>query len=163
MRRKISQSFRALALSIVFGVLLVAAPVGAQNLTGSWHGEADCTGFFAGEKYKETFTGTLLISQSDADINMQFLGVVYNGALIPDLKDFRKAEGPFITCDTQVEPIGNFNEIGHMKVQVDDLKNKTSFKAVSVYAQGAGNVATCNWKFERTSADDPIVPACSAP
>ena len=145
-------------------MMLVAAPVGAADLTGSWDGEAECTGFFAGAKYKETFTGsTLNISQSGLDINMEFLGVVYNGAVIVDSKDSRKGEGSFLSCNTQVEPIGVFNEIGHMKVQVDNLKNKTSFKAVSVYAQGAGNVATCKWTFERTSANNPNVSACSAP
>ena len=130
MRRRISQSLRALPLSTVFGMMLAAAPIGATDLTGSWIGDAECTGFFAGAKYKETFAGTLNISQSDTDINMEFLATLYNGAVITDQKDSRKAEGSFITCDTQVEPIGEFNEIGHMKVQVDNDKNKTSFKAV---------------------------------
>lgn len=166
MRRKISQSLRALALSVVFGMLLMAAPIGAADaatpdLTGSWIGEAVCTGFFAGEKYKETFTGTVNISQSGTDINMEFLGTVYNGAVITDSKNSRKGEGPFLTCNTEVEPIGAFNEIGHMKVLVDNAKNKTSFNAVSVYAQGAGNVATCKWTFERTDPADPGVAACS--
>jgi hypothetical protein len=166
MHRKISQSLRALALSIAFGMLMVAVPIGVADaappdLAGSWTGAAECTGFFAGEKYKETFTSVVNISQSGADINMSFLGVDYNGAVIEDGKDSRKGEGSFLSCGTQVEPIGDFNEIGHMIVQVDNAKNKTSFKAVSVYVVGVGNVATCKWAFERTSASDPFVPDCA--
>jgi hypothetical protein len=51
-----------------------------------------------------------------------------------------------------------------MKVQVDEAKNKTSFKAESVYAVGDGGttVATCKWTFKRVDAADPAVPACSS-
>ena len=163
MRTKTSQSLRALAISTIFGMMLLASPIGATDLTGRWIGDAECTGFFARAKYKETFAGTLNISQTDTDINIEFLATFYNGGVITDQKDSRKGEGSFITCDTQADPIGDFNEIGHMKVQVDNVKNKTSFKAVSVYAQGAGNVATCKWTFERTSDVNPNVIACPLP
>jgi hypothetical protein len=137
-----------------------ASIAAAQDLTGSWEGQAVCTGFFNGAKFKDTFGNTLLISQSGADINMEFLGVRYNAALIVDNKNPTKAEGPFIACSTQAEPFGDFNEVGHMKVQVDEVKDKTSFKAESIFTVGEGVVATCKWSFERIDVANPNVLGC---
>jgi hypothetical protein len=160
--RNLSRSLKTLALALFAGALLPATPATA-DMTGTWEGKVVCTGFFQGEKTKDTFTSDLFITQSGADLNMLFLGLLYNGTLIPDAKDGRKAEAPFIACPTQAEPFGSFNEIGHLKVQIDELKDKTSFKAESVFAveEGGTVVSTCQWTYKRIDVANPNVEACA--
>jgi hypothetical protein len=66
---------------------LSATHAAAVDMTGTWEGEAVCKGFFAGEKFKETFSGNVLITQSGTDLNLDFVGFLYNGGIINDAKN----------------------------------------------------------------------------
>lgn len=150
-------------LSAVVLLGLSATQAAAVDMTGTWEGEAVCKGFFNGQKFKETFPGNVLITQSGADLNLDFAGFLYNGGIINDAKKpDNKGEGSFIFCGTTAEPLGDFNETGHLKVQIG--ANKSTFKATSVYtfpiAGAVNTVATCKWTFTRTSTTDPGVPDC---
>lgn len=138
-------------------------PALAVDLTGTWEGKAVCTGFFNGAKFKETFPGNVLITQSGGDLNMEFLGVRYNGGILNDAKQpDKKGEGAFVACSTVAQPLGDYNETGHLKVQL--TLNKSTFKATSVFMVGSlgslVDVATCKWTFARTDTANPGVPEC---
>jgi hypothetical protein len=142
---------------------LSATHAAAVDMTGTWEGEAVCKGFFAGEKFKETFSGNVLITQSGTDLNLDFVGFLYNGGIINDAKNpDKKGQGSIVFCGTTAEPLGDYNEIGHLTVQIG--ANKSTFKATSVFTVASSgeivDVATCKWKFTRTNTADPGVPGC---
>lgn len=135
----------------------------AVDLTGTWEGEAVYKGFFNGEKFKDTYSGAALITQSGADLNLDFLGYRYNGGIINDAKKpDQKGEGSFVFCGTTADPLGDYNEAGHLKVQI--TPKKSTFKATSVFTVASSgeivDVATCKWTFTRTNTADPGVPDC---
>lgn len=162
------RTFQRVVRNTVFaltGLAMSTTSVLAVDLTGTWDGKAVCNGFFAGEKFKATFPGTVLISQAGADLNLDFLGYRYNGGIIDDAKQSdKKGEGSFVFCDTTAEPLGDYNETGHLKVQI--TPKKSTFKATSVFTVASSgvivDVATCKWTFTRTDTANPGVPECGS-
>jgi hypothetical protein len=147
---------------VLFG--LSATQAAAVDLTGKWEGEAVCKGFFNGKKFKETYSGEVLITQSGADLNMSFFGVLYNGGIINDAKNpDEKGQGSFVACGTTAEPLGDYNEIGRIIGRVKGAEG--TFKATSIFTVASSgeivDVATCKWKFTLMDTADPGVPDCS--
>lgn len=142
---------------------MTATPTLAVDLTGTWDGQAVCSGFFAGAKVKDTFSGLLTITQTGSDLNMEFLGTRYNGGIIDDSTNpTKKGQGSFVACSARAEPLADYNEQGHITVVTNG--DKGTFKATSVFTTAVGGtivtVETCKYTFKRTSIVDPAVPAC---
>lgn len=149
-------------LSAIVLFSLSATHAAAVDMTGTWEGQAVCKGFFNGTKVKDTFGAPVTITQTGSDLNMEFLGVRYNGEIIDDAADPNKGQGSFVACSTAAEPLADYNETGHITVQI--TSKKSTFKATSVFTTAVNGsivtVETCKWKFTRTDTVDPGVPAC---
>jgi len=155
-------SFRHL-LGAAIALSVSATHAAAVDLTGTWEGKAKCSGFFAGQKVNDTFASPVTITQTGSDLNMFFAGVLYNGGVIDDsAKPNEKGQGAFIACSAGANPLADYNESGHLKVQIKG--NKASFTATSVFHTAAGGslvtVETCKYSFKRTSTVNPDVPEC---
>jgi hypothetical protein len=149
---------QSLVIAVAFlGVVTTQAV--AVNLTGTWEGEAKCTGFFNGAKIKDTFSGIMGITQTGTDLNMDFLGL-YNGFIIDDAaKPDKQGQGSFIFCSTVAEPLEGLNEIGHITLAKTN-GDKGTFKATSVFTFADTTVETCKWNFKRIDTADPGVLPC---
>jgi hypothetical protein len=134
----------------------------AVDMTGTWEGKAKCKGFFNGAKVKDTFEAPVTITQTGSDLNMEFFGVRYNGGIIDDAANPEKGQGSFVACETAAEPLANYNETGHVTVQI--TSKKSTFKATSVFTTAVGGsivtVETCKWTFKRIDPTNPGVPSC---
>jgi hypothetical protein len=152
-------------LSAVVVLSMSATQARAVDLTGTWEGKAVCTGFFAGHKVKDTFEAPVTITQTGQDLNMEFFGTRYTGAIMDDsAAPTKKGQGSFLACSSQAQPLAEYNEIGHIKVVVNPTKGISTFTATSVYSTFFGGpintVETCKYSFKRTSTVDPGVPEC---
>jgi hypothetical protein len=154
-------------LSMLCPAAVADAP--PPDMTGTWQGAITCKGFFQGQPFTQVSQGLLFITQTNADINMEFQTNFYNGAVIMDADNSTKGQGPLIGCGAQAQPFGDYNEIGRFEALVNAETGKTSFKATSIRVVPGddqainntfGYVATCKWKFVRTSATNPNVSAC---
>lgn len=160
-------SLRKSSFKHLFGAALAlsvsATHAGAVDLTGTWEGQAKCSGFFAGAKVKDTFPGSVKITQTGSDLNIDFGGFLYNGGMIDDsAKPNEKGQGAFIFCGAGAQPLADYNESGHLKVQIKGTK--ATFTATSVFHTAAGGslvtVETCKYSFKRVDIANPNVPEC---
>jgi hypothetical protein len=157
----------ALALFVALGIVSpFVRPMGAEavDLTGTWNGKAICKGLFAGNKTSDTFAGHLFITQTGPDLNMNFLGVLYNGAFQEDnTAPTRNGQGTFVACSTTTD-YSAYSEIASFTAKLNpNLDTASTFKATSVYYTGADNFQTCRWTFKRIDTTNPLpagVPPC---
>lgn len=137
---------------------MAADPV---DLTGTWDGKLQCKGYDEGAKLSSTSTGNLLITQDSTDLNLNFLGVIYNGAAQVDNKAAtKKSHGTIIACGSMSDYSANIDMASFVaSINVKD-DSKSSFKANSFNLVDDGTFLTCTWTFLRTSQADPVVGAC---
>lgn len=154
-------------VGVAVALSVSATQAAAVDLTGTWEGQAKCSGFFAGQKVKDTFASPVTITQTGQDLNMEFFGTRYTGAIMDDsTAPTKKGQGSFLACSSQAQPLAEYNEIGHIKVIVNPTKGTATFTATSVYSTFFGGpintVETCKYSFQRTSTVNPDVPECDS-
>lgn len=153
----------AVACSLL-GVVLMAAPGLALDLTGTWDGKWSCTGF-DGTKFS-TRGETSILKITDLGGNAARASIddfyFYNVGIIPDAKKPDESGGAaLVECGTDDAPLaGSEAEIMRAKVKLKLGTDKGAFTGASIFEDELGSVGTCTYSYKRRDPIDPVVPAC---
>lgn len=149
---------RRLALVVPL-VLVLATPVAAFDLTGTWTGTRKCKFFDAGVRSKVDREGTVVITQSAnsvgfrSDIGSSHLyhGIANFGTEKPD-----KGELSVRHCDNHMDA-APFDAIGRFTVSTKPGRAKATISGISIVANDtvlSPSHGTCKWKLTRTTTFD---------
>lgn len=146
-----------LALAAVYGMLPASAR--AQDASGAWSGKATCTGFAGGEKFKREVAGELVVTQLAEEIRVLFNSRLYSGVPLLGV-DLGKLEAPLVACTTAAAPLSDYGEAVHARFKLQG--DAGTLKATSVFtaATPGREVATCKWKFRRSSVVSTALGTC---
>ena len=137
---------------LAIALVLLAAPAGAVDLSGTWNGSYTCTGS-NGEvvkvKQKES---VLLIAQTDATFSASIDGTAYNGAVLNlDADATKKGDAVMNSCTLDAVPMnGASGEIVHFKVKVDPDKGSGTVSGESIF-ESVSQQLVCKLKYKRTN------------
>jgi hypothetical protein len=159
--------FTILSLNILF----VSLPAGAIDLTGTWTGKFNCSGF-DGETFAFPQKGqSLKISQTnDNKISVQwFDGAVlashFSGFVINHInKPNTKGHAAIADCATNSDITSGFSEIADLNVSINPSKGKGSLTGRSIYTEYTGDpaerpeVTQCKWVFKLADTANPAIP-----
>jgi hypothetical protein len=155
-------------------ILFVSAPVEAIDLTGTWTGRFNCSGF-DGQKF--TFTQrsqSLRISQTadrklsvqwldGADLAASFSGFVIENSNRPDTK----GRAAIADCGTKADITTGISEIANLDASVNPRKGTGSLNGTSILTDQTDNPADpadlpaiiqCKWIFKLADTTNPNVP-----
>ena len=152
----------------MFG-LLIAAPVLAYDVTGTWLGKARCKGFADGQAFAQKIDVQARLSQSGRDLNIEFEGITFitraSGVAVPNPKKPDKGELGLVSCGTEPEPV--FGVTLRAKVTTKPSKGTGTIKFLALVAgKDIGDlgindgVFSCTGSLKRTNTTDPVVGDC---
>jgi hypothetical protein len=157
-----------------FIILLISLPARAIDLTGTWTGKFNCSGF-DGKKF--TFTQknqSLRISQTadrklsvqwldGADLAASFSGFVIENSNKPDTK----GRTAIADCGTKADITTGISEIANLDASVNPRKGTGSLNGTSILTDQTVNpadpadlpaVTQCKWVFKLADTANPNVP-----
>jgi hypothetical protein len=144
--------------------VLLGAPAGAIDLTGTWVGDFKCTEF-DGVKTKQPDPGqTLQITQTGNALNVEWGGASsFEGFAVADAKKpDNKGMAAIIDCDTtnDIASASTYGEMANLQLKVDRVKGKGKLKGSSLYTSDGDTIGECKWKFTLINMADPSAPGC---
>jgi hypothetical protein len=148
-----------IGLAFAFALSLLAPPAGAFDATGTWEGSWTCTGFNGAKTKTDDKDSTLEINGLQATLD----GLATFTVLpIDDTADpTAKGEMALFRCATDNQPVANgAAEMLRLKVKVNAAKGTGTISGTSILEDGTGGVASCKYKFKRTSTTGPEISVC---
>ena len=167
----VMRTIHAVGAGTLVLALWSSTPAFGFDVTGSWEGKASCKGFADGQKFALKVDVAATVSQSGADLNLEFAGLSFvahaSGVAIPDAKKPEKGELGFVSCGTVPEPVSGV--VGRGKVATAVGKTKATIKFVTIVADKnlpelgiSAGTFTCTGTLKRTQTVDPGVLDCPA-
>ena len=142
---------------------LTPMPGSALDLTGTWEGKWKCKIFAAGVKEKLAEKDSLMrITQTGNTLAIHLDAVDrYAGVAVEDAVKPEKGEAGMVTCTTNndLAEFGGWDEMIHFKAKAK-MNGKGVLKGRSVWSDPGPHIATCSYKYKRTSTADPQIPGC---
>jgi hypothetical protein len=149
-------------------ILLTSLPAAAADLTGTWTGRFNCTGF-DGKKFSfAQKSQSLKISQTgDNKLSVQWLdgtelaasfsGFVIDNSSKPDTK----GRAAIADCGTQADITTGISEIANLDASVNRSKGRGTLKGTSIYTDRTQvpEVTQCKWTFKLTDTANPNIPS----
>jgi hypothetical protein len=148
--------------SIAVAAALVAAGAGpalAIDATGTWSGRWSCR-----QKAGATVTrtverdSTMLLTQRGEALFLEIDGTAYQGRSHDLERHPRRAAGSAVRSTGDGEAFAHASEVLDLKIMVNDVRGKATIRAESTVQNALGK-GHCNYRFSRTSREDPgVVP-----
>ncbi len=161
--------------SLSLALLLASAPAAALNLTGTWAGKFNCSGF-DGEKFFFVQKGqSLEISQTvDDKVSVLWLdkgkpSASYSGFVLGDLRNAKvfdaKGRMAIAACGTKQDLTTGFSEIVNLTANLNRAIGKGTLVGASLYTdtfpisqtETGHAVVQCQWIYHLVDTADPHV------
>ncbi|MEC4748230.1 hypothetical protein [Methylomicrobium sp. Wu6] len=152
--------------SLSLALLLISAPAGALDLTGTWAGKFNCSSFGGATFPFVEKNQSLKISQTGNELSVRWLDVNnviaanFTGFVINDNKKRdTNGQAAIANCTTGPDLTSTIAEIANLKVVINRSKAKGSLTGNSIYSSKGQAVGQCKWTFKLVNTDDPLIPS----
>jgi hypothetical protein len=150
---------RAALVGCVLGLLPAGA---AADLTGTWEGKVVCREFDGVRRREVMRDQTLAMTQQGSQLRIEWLSVAtFDGTFAPDAKKPDK-EGDLmaVACLNDGDLTTGAEELVRLTAKLKSDGVRGSLKGTSFLALDGTHLATCKWRFNRVSDEDPDASRC---
>ena len=135
----------------------------ANDLTGTWTGNEKCQCVDATDgKFTERYTDQVMeVTQDGTDLNILVFDELFNGNVIANPTQPRRATAAIIACSTDPNNNASFGETGQAKIRM--RKNGASkMRVESFWNVSETRLCSCTSTLTQTNTEDPKIGDCGS-